>query len=341
MTADATTARVTPTLEMVAAEAGVSRATVSRVVNGSPRVSPDVIEAVQTAIARLNYIPNRAARSLANRRSMVIALVVPEDTNRLFGDPYFAAVVRGITDELDASDYVLNLHLARSAGSSNKTVTYLTGGNVDGALVVSHHTGDHVLATLGASLPVVFGGRPIDPEASDSYYVDIDNEQAAYDGTRYLIEKGRRRIATISGPGDMPAGIDRLAGWHRAMREAGLADDLIADGDFTMVGGARAARDLLARDADIDAFFVASDLMAVGAVTALRERSIRIPEDIAIMGFDDSPAAITSEVPLTTVRQPSEEQGRMLARVLLQLLRRETVERRIIMPTDIVVRTSA
>ncbi len=340
MTSATTTARVAPTLDMVAAEAGVSRATVSRVVNGSPKVSPEVIENVQAAISRLGYTPNRAARSLANRRSMVIALVVPEDTSRLFGDPYFAAIVKGITDELDASDYVLNLHLARSE-AAEKTIAYLTGGNVDGALVVSHHVGDAFLTELGRHLPVVYGGRPIDPEVGDPVFIDIDNVSAAADGTQYLIDAGCSRIASITGPADMPAGIDRLAGFQRAMSAAGLDASLVADGDFTMTGGARAARTLLDRDASIDGLFVASDLMAVGAVTALRERGLRVPDDVKVMGFDDSPAALTSEVELTTVRQPSEEQGRLLARTLLQLLRGEETTRRTIMPTDIVVRASA
>lgn len=340
MTSASTTPRVAPTLEMVAAEAGVSRATVSRVVNGSPKVSPEVIENVQAAIARLGYTPNRAARSLANRRSMVIALVVPEDTSRLFGDPYFAAIVKGITDELDASDYVLNLHLARSE-AAQKTLSYLTGGNVDGALVVSHHVGDDFLSTLGRHLPVVFGGRPIDPDTTDAVYVDIDNVSAAADGTRYLIDSGCTRIASITGPLDMPAGIDRLAGFQQAMAAAGLDASLVEDGDFTMTGGARAARALLERGERFDGLFVASDLMAVGAVTALRERGLRVPADVRVMGFDDSPAALTSEVELTTVRQPSEEQGRLLARTLLQLLRGDEPARRIIMSTDIVVRASA
>jgi DNA-binding LacI/PurR family transcriptional regulator len=187
----------------------------------------------------------------------------------------------------------------------------------------------------------VFGGRPIDPSATDSVYIDIDNEAAAYDGTRYLIAAGCTRIATVTGPADMPAGIDRLSGFRRAMTEAGLDASLVADGDFTMTGGARAARSLLDRSEQFDGLFVASDLMAVGAVTALRERGIKVPADVRVMGFDDSPAALTGEVELTTVRQPSEEQGRLLARTLLQLLRGEQTARRIIMPTDIVVRASA
>lgn len=335
------TSRTAPTLEMVAQRAGVSRATVSRVVNGSPRVTEDTVAAVTAAIAELNYTPNRAARSLANRRSMAIALVIPEDTTRFFGDPYFAAIVHGISTVLDDTGYILNLHLASSGGSFDKAMNYLRGGNADGALVVSHHTGDHALAELGASIPVVFGGRPLEPHATDSYYVDVDNVLAAADGTRYLIAQGRRRIGTVTGPSDMPAGIDRLAGWHSAMTDAGLTTDAVARGDFTLAGGVRATRDLLDAHPDLDAIFVASDLMAMGAITVLRERGISVPGQVAVMGFDDSPAALACEIPLTTVRQPSVEQGKLMARILLDLLEGLPTHRQHIMGTDVVVRESA
>ena len=335
------TARSVPTLEMVAERAGVSRATVSRVVNGSPRVTEETLAAVTAAIAELNYTPNRAARSLANRRSMAIALVIPEDTTRFFGDPYFAAIVHGISRVLDDTDYVLNLHLASAGAQFDKTVGYLLGGNVDGALVVSHHTDDHLLAELGSSIPVVFGGRPLDAQTTDSYYVDVDNAIAAADGTRYLIERGRRRIGTVAGPADMPAGIDRLAGWRAALTDAGLESTAVVRGDFTLAGGVRATRELLDAHPDLDAIFVASDLMAMGTVTVLRERGISVPGQVAVVGFDDSPAALASEIPLTTVRQPSVEQGERMARILLGLLDGETMPRRHIMPTEVVVRESA
>lgn len=340
MTIEAGSARSAATLEMVAAEAGVSRSTVSRVVNASPKVSPEVVEAVQAAIARLGYTPNRAARSLANRRAMAIALVVPEDTARFFGDPYFAAVVRGISRVLDASDYVLNLHLA-NPGPSQKTVDYLLGGSVDGAIVVSHHTGDHFLEKLGDSIPVVFGGRPLSSDAeTGAYFVDVDNVAAAEAGVRYLIESGRTRIATITGQADMPAGIDRATGWQRALESAGLPLGPRADGGFTMAGGAQAMRTLLDRGG-FDAVFIASDLMTLGALSMLAERGVRVPDDIAVLSFDDSPAAAAAIVPLTTVRQPSEEMGEQMARMLLQRLRGEETSRTAILPTDIVVRASA
>ena len=160
MTRDTVAPRVAPTLEAVAAAAGVSRSTVSRVVNGSSQVSPEVLAAVTQAIERLNYVPNRAARSLANRQTLAIALVVPEDTQRFFGDPFFSEVMLGITGVLEDSDYVLNLQLAKPSAPSEKAKRYLLGNNVDGAIVVSHHSGDEFFTTLDATIPVVFGGRP-------------------------------------------------------------------------------------------------------------------------------------------------------------------------------------
>ena len=199
------------TLEMVAAEAGVSRSTVSRVVNGSPKVRPDVVDTVNAAISRLNYVPNRAARSLASRQTYAIALLVPEDNTRFFGDPYFAAVVKGITSRLDDSDYILNL-LVVSSDPARKTMRYLQGGNVDGAIVVSHHSGDRDLVELSETLPLVFGGRPTIPDVGECYFVDVDNFSGAVQATQRLVDLGRKRIGTITGATDMPASIDRLAG---------------------------------------------------------------------------------------------------------------------------------
>ena len=333
--------RTAPTLEAVAAEAGVSRSTVSRVVNGSTQVRPDAVTAVTAAIDRLNYVPNRAARSLANSQTMAIALVVPEDTTRFFGDPFFAQIVQGITQGLEGSDYVLNLQLASPSSPSAKTIRYLLGGNVDGAIVVSHHSGDDFFTTLDATIPVVFGGRPYLPELHINNFVDVDNAAGAEMGTSYLIEKGRKRIATIDGPANMQAAVDRSEGWGRAIRAAGMADDLRAQGDFTIASGASAMRSLLEMDPDLDAVFVASDLMASGAISVLRERGRSVPGDVAIVGFDDSSAATSGEIGITTVHQPSRQMGVEMASMLLALLRGEHVERERVMPTRMVVRDSA
>lgn len=330
-----------PTLEGVAAVAGVSRSTVSRVVNGSPKVSPDVVTAVKKAIDELNYVPNRAARSLASAQTYAIALIVPEDTTRFFGDPYFASIVKGITGRLESSDYILNL-LVASSDPHHKTRRYLQGGNVDGALVVSHHAGDRDLVTLDRSLPVVFGGRPTHPDLTDSLYVDVDNLHGAIAATRHLVETGRRRIGTIAGPADMPAAIDRFAGWRKVMTQAGLGLDAVAHGDFTIDSGTVAMRRLITAHPQLDGVFVASDLMARGALIALAEHGRSVPGDVAVVGYDDSPAATTGGVALTTVRQPSEEMGRQMAQLLLDVLagRTPTTTARLL-PTHLVVRDSA
>ncbi|GAA1430774.1 LacI family DNA-binding transcriptional regulator [Microlunatus lacustris] len=330
-----------PTLEMVAAVSGVSRSTVSRVVNHSPNVRPEVATAVQRAIEELNYVPNRAARSLAGRHTYAIALLVPEDASRFFGDPYFASIVQGITGALEASDYVLNLLVARD-GAGGKTRRYLQGGNVDGALVVSHHPSNTDLRDINASLPVVFGGRPALPDLDPCYSVDVDNVGGARLATDHLVGLGRRRIATVTGPPDMPASVDRLAGWRGVLADDGRPTDAVVAGDFTTVGGAAAMRELLARVPDLDAVFVANDLMARGALSVLAEHGLDVPRDVALIGYDDSPAATAGGLPLSTVSQPSIAMGAQMTEMLLGLLAgREPESRACVLQTRLVLRATA
>lgn len=333
------TPRVTATIEEVAAASGVSRSTVSRVVNGSTSVSPAALAAVQRAIAELNYVPNRAARSLASRATMAIALVIPEDTTRFFGDPFFAAIVSGINARLSRSDYVLNLIIA-SDDPGDKTTTYVRSGAVDGAIIVSHHTSDTFIDRIAAAVPVVYGGRPVRERERD-FYVDVDNAAGARQATRYLVEKGHRRIATITGPLTMPVGTDRLDGFREVLSEAGLEPVAIEEGGFTADGGSAAMARILERGVEFDALFIASDLMARGALAVLNRAGIRVPEDVAIVGFDDSPVATSVTPQLTTMRQPSHEQGERMVEVLLALLAGQAPEHVTILDTELVVRASA
>ncbi|WNM23725.1 LacI family DNA-binding transcriptional regulator [Demequina capsici] len=328
-----------PTLEMVAARAGVSRATVSRVVNGSPKVNPASVESVRDAIAELGYVPNRAARSLASAHSHAIALVVPEDITRFFGDVFFASIVAGINGRLEQSDYVLNLMVA-SQDPGGKTERYLLGGAVDGAVVVSHHTSDHFLERIGDAIPLVFGGRP-GLERIDTWVVDVDNEEGGAVAARRLVERGCTHIATITGPTDMQSALERTHGWRRVLEEAGLVPGPAIDGDFSMIGGALAARELLEQYPEVDGVFVASDLMASGAMPVLLDGGRRIPQDVAVVGYDDSPAALACPVPLTTVLQPSEAMGREMADILLDLLDGNDRQRSTIMPIELIERESA
>nr|WP_231980661.1 substrate-binding domain-containing protein [Tessaracoccus coleopterorum] len=220
-------------------------------------------------------------------------MVVPESANKVFTDPFFGSVVQGISSVLEDTDFTLTM-LIQSAANSGKTLRYLSTGNVDGALVVSHHTGDVFFDAVTESVPVVFGGRPVDGPV-DTISVDVDNVAAAEAAVRYLIDRGRTRIATIAGPQNMRPGIDRHDGWLRVLGEAGLTPGPIAFGDFTTVSGGTAVRELLATGLPFDAVFAANDQMALGGYPVLREAGLRIPDDVAVIGFDDSPFSATSE----------------------------------------------
>ncbi|WP_223693487.1 LacI family DNA-binding transcriptional regulator [Leifsonia poae] len=340
MTTDVGGTPPVPTLEAVAARAGVSRATVSRVVNGSPKVTAEVVANVTRAIADLNYVPNRAARSLASRRTLVIALVVPESTAKVFADPFFASIVQGVALHLADTEYTLNMVIS-SELNPDKTRRYLMGGNVDGALVVSHHSGDHSYAQLGGSVPIVFGGRPLSDAEHASTFVDVDNVAGAAGATDHLIQRGRRSIAIIAGPQDMPAGADRLSGWRQAMTAAGLPTDLIEFGDFSPVSGRDAMQRLLDRGTPIDALFATNDQMAAGAYSAILESGRSIPDDIAVVGFDDDYFGLTATPTLTTVHQPSIGLGETMAEVLVKRIEGEPVDRVTLLPTELVLRHSS
>lgn len=330
-----------PTLEQVAERAGVSRSTASRAINGGERVSPEAMESVASAVADLGYTPNRAARSLVTRRTDSVALVVPEPDERVLSDPFFAGVLNGVSSALAASDLQLLLIIARP-GDSQRTARYLRAGHVDGAIIVSHHRNDPIDDLLAESrLPKVFIGRPL--ARGDSIpFVDTDNVRGGRLATEHLIAQGRRRIGTIAGPADMSAGIDRLAGWREALRSAGLPDEAAVHGDFTIEGGAAATRTILARHPDLDALFVASDLMAAGALSVLAEVGRQVPGDVALVGYDNSGIAVTTNPNLTTVTQPVIAMARAAGEELIAQLhggpRRTTPQ---IFAPELVIRGSA
>lgn len=333
--------RGSPTLEAVARVAGVSRSTVSRVINDLPGVSPRAREAVSGAIERLRYVPNEAARSLVTRRTNSIALVVSEPGDRVFGDPFFAQMLRGIHAGLAGKGRQLALMMLAEEDDGQRLAHYLCGGHVDGALVVSMHGTDPLPGRLAAAgLPVVLGGRPLGED--DVPYVDSDNFTGGLLAARHLVATGRRRIGTIAGPRDMAVGIDRLVGWRRGMSEAGVSADALVHSDFSVDGGRVAMAALLDQHPDLDAVFAAADIVAVGALRELAARGKEIPRDIAVVGFDDSVFATSTTPQLTTVRQPVEELGRTMTwRLLAQLAGEEHLPRSILLATELVVRDSA
>ncbi|NUR85172.1 MAG: LacI family DNA-binding transcriptional regulator [Nonomuraea sp.] len=328
-----------PTLEAVAARAGVSRATASRVVNNLSTVAPDIREAVQRAIDELGYVPNSAARSLVTQRTDSIALVVSEPPTRVFSeDPLFSTVIRSASVELEAADRQVVLMLASSAKSHARVERYITGGHVDGVMLISMHGADPLPAALARlRVPVVSYGRPAVPV--DIPYVDNDNVGGAETAVRHLVAAGRRRIATIAGPQDMIGGQDRLTGYRNVLRDSDRRS-IVAVGDFTRESGAIAMRQLLGDDPALDAVFVANDLMAVGAMQSLRQAGRRVPDDVAVVGFDDIEAAKYTEPPLTTVRHPIAEQAAAMVALLLGLMTGGPPDP-VILPTELVVRDSA
>ncbi|MGW7053946.1 LacI family DNA-binding transcriptional regulator [Streptomyces sp. NPDC054887] len=335
--------RQRPTIKTVAARAGVGRTTVSRVINGSTLVSDEARAAVLAAIAELNYVPNSVARGLVTSRTNSVALVIPESESRLGSEPYFSAVIRGVSTALADTRTQLQLVLVRDKGEQDELTDSVAERRVDGVLLVSVHERDPLPGLLeDMGLPTVLAGRR--SPAEHLSHVHSDNLGGAAAAVRHLVTRGRTAIATITGPLDMDVGRTRLQGWRDALEEAGRAADerLVVAGDFTETGGEHAMRSLLETAPELDAVFVASDVMAAGALTELRRQGRRVPDDVAVVGFDDSFFARHTDPPLTSVRQPIEEIGATIAKVLLREIADPQAPRQhIVLPTSLVVRGSS
>lgn len=329
------------TLEEVARLAGVSRATVSRVVNNPDNVSPNLRVRVQKVIEETGYQPNLAARTLASRRSGIIGLIIPSVTEFVFADPYFPVLIEGISRACNLHDLTLTLFLFNSQDDQARVYQRALGtGLLDGLIVTADKLVDPLIPELIArQIPAVYVGRPHD--ASQTSYVDVDNVAGSYLATSHLIRLGYQRIATITGPLDSTAGIDRRAGYVKALRERGreIDDSLIAEGDFSRDSGYSAMRRLLPHRPD--AVFAASDTMAFGALAALHDAGLKPPDDVALIGFDDLPPTMRSNPPLTTIRQPVRRNGMLAVEILLDLLKTgPQPPRHIILPTELVIRAT-
>lgn len=337
--------RVPATLESVAAAAGVSRATASRALRGSARVSDATRDRVRAIAASMAYVPNAAARTLVTRRSDAVAFVVCEPEEKFFSDPFFAAVLKGAHRVVAAHRLQLVFVVVATDEDRDQLERFASGGHLDAAMFVSLHGSEDMPARLAAlGIPVVLAGRSLDPAAADLPVVEVDNVQGAGVATQRLVERGCTRIATISGPTDMAGSLDRLAGWRSAMAAAGLhpSDDDVVTGDYTVEGGYRAMHELLDRERGVDGVFVASDLMAAGALRAISERGLAVPDNVAVVGFDDIPLAQATHPPLTTVHHPIAELGRRMAlSVVAALDEGETAPLLVRLRTELVVRSSA
>jgi DNA-binding LacI/PurR family transcriptional regulator len=295
------------------------------VINRTRNVDPEIQRVVQQAVAATGYVPNRAARSLVTRRTGLVALAVSEAEHaafddpflgRVFTDPFFGRMLSGVVRFLRSHDGHLVLMLVDTQEARAQLVGYLQYGEIDGALVVSLNAQDPLPGMLGAAgLPAVLFARP--PRPMPLSYVDVNQHTGAKLAADHLVARGCQRVATISGPPDTAAGQDRLTGIRDAMALHGHPYVPSVEGNFTVAGGERAMARLLAEHPDIDGVFVANDLMAQGAMLVLHEHGRRVPADVAVIGFDDSSAALACRPTLTTVRQPVEDMAAEMTRLLL------------------------
>lgn len=334
---------MSPTMEEVARLAGVSRSTISRVINNNPHVRAETRERVWQVIRKSSYQPHAVARSLVTNRTRIVGMVIPETVTTLFTDPFFSILLRGTTNACNAHRYQLMLSLfAASADQQERYQNLLGNGYLDGVLVASAPLDDPLISNLlHDRVPFVCVGRHPNRQV---HFVDVDNLGGARMAVEHLIGLGHRRIATITGRLDTTHGQDRLEGYHQAMEAQGIPveEGLIVEGDFTESSGVVGMQQLL--PASPSAVFVASDMMTIGALKALRQAGRQVPQDIALVSFDDIAVASAIEPGLTTVRQPIERMGSMAIEVLLSLVESSPEEEvpvhRIVLPTELVVRAS-
>ena len=328
-----------PTLAEVARRAGVSRSAASRAINNAVHVSPATRRAVERAVRDLGYVPNVTAQALARQKVGAVVLAASNDNTELFGDPFFGQVIVGVTAALESTELDLKLLLCHPDRGHDRVRRMLRRTRADGVMVTAL-SGDDPLQRIveESGLPAVFGGRPLHGEPD--WYVDVDNRGGGRAAAEHLVRLGRRRVAVVAGPRDTHAAVARLGGVADGLSVAGLEPALVEHADFTRDGGARAMERLLERAGDLDAVVAASDNMAAGALHVLQVHGRRVPQDVAVVGFDDLPVAQLTRPALTTVRQPIRSLGHETARLLLAVLDGGTPSS-LILPTRLVVRDSA
>lgn len=328
-----------PTLDEVAARAGVSRTAASRVINNAPHVSRAKREAVQRAVRELDFVPNPSAQALASRRVGAVVLAVSSDEPGLFADPFFAEVIVGVSAALEQTELELILLLANTPRGRERFERLLRSRRADGVMLMALR-GDDPLGRLGeeVDLPVVFGGLPLTGEPT--WYVDADNRGGARLAAEHFARTGRRRPVMITGQVDARAAVAREQGFTEGLVLSGLPLLGVEPGQFTEDGGAEAMERLLRAHPDPDAVFAASDAMAIGALRTLRERGLRVPEDVAVIGFNDLASARHTSPPLTTVHQPVRALGQEMARMLVSAIEGHRPSP-LILPTRLTVRESA
>ncbi len=327
-------------LKSIAKLSGVSRSTVSRVINDSPNVSPAARKKVLSVIQQVDFQPNIAARSLAAGKTQVIGLVIPTHITRLFSDPFFPLLIQGISTTCNASDFSVMLWLTEPEHERRMIRQILYNGIIDGVIISSSVIDDPLVNSLKErELPFVMVGEPIDKENIN--FVDVDNKAGAYKAVLHLSRIGYKRIATITCALNTAVGISRMAGYEEALIQENikLNSKLVVEGDFSQESGYILTKRLLEQKPE--AIFVASDPMAQGCYRALNEAGLTIGKDIAIVGFDDLPFSTHMSPPLTTVRQPIIKMGQMAVEILINSIQDANRPiRQLYLPTELIVRSS-
>lgn len=324
----------------ISAKAGVSKATVSRVMNGDERVHPDRAKAVLQAAEKLGYRPNRAARALSTGQTGLIAVVIDDEPTAL-SDPFWGVVLAGISRVFMANDLHSLLMVTPLDSPDGAVAHYLEGGEVDGAIFLQVHKDAVIQKVHAKGLPVVLIGRPVDSESGIAF-VDTDNIDGGFQATSHLFKRGCKNVATLTGDIEASAGLDRLEGYKKAheLAKKKVNQDLVAVCDWTFESAKIMTLRLLARYPEIDGIFAANDIMALGAIAAAQERGRLVPDEISIVGFDDSMIAQTHRPGVTTVRQDIVGLGAAAAETMIALLQKREPEIAML-PTEIVVRETA
>ncbi|WP_187363009.1 LacI family DNA-binding transcriptional regulator [Massilia aquatica] len=321
------------TLIDVARHAGVSPSTVSRILNGTAKVSDDKRAAVMAAIEKMHFAPNQMAQGLKKGRSMTIGIVVQD-----ISSPFFDETLRGVDDGLKGTGYasvIVSGHW--NAVEETERIRLLLARKVDGIIVLSGHLPDDTILQFASQRPIVSTGRDMHTKSALGF--KLDNENGAFMAVRHLVELGHRRIAFVTGPSHHRDADERLVGYKRALAESDLEYDekLVVGGDFHESGGLLAVYHLFETNQQFTAVFAANDLSAYGVRLCLYRKGIRVPDDISLVGFDDLPGSSYTTPPLTTIRQPLYDMGRIATNALLALINGEPVMAQI-PPLELVVR---
>lgn len=319
------------TIDQVAKAAKVSPATVSRVLNGTAKVSPEKENAVRKAVAKYKFTPNATARRLAGGRSGLIALLMEESSEEFFLNPFWGQVVQGFSSAIAEAGLHPLLLIRPKSGTEDTLFSTLQAGQMDGLAIFSWHRPlKSFEKMLDPKMAVVFGG---DLGGSKKYpFVDVDNVKGGYLATKHLIDSGCRNIVTITGDLKLQSGRDRLDGYEKAITTAGLKlnDELIIHGDYTQSKAEELIRQLLKKKIKFDGVFAGNDLSAVGVINVLLQNGIAVPSKVKVVGFDDSPVANKNQPSITTIRQPIRELGAQVAESLLAILDGKEVEDKIL-----------